>query len=57
MRLEKCRAALVDPAQTSRRVSDIAYAWGYTDLAHFSHRFKERFGVSPRDYRATHVTA
>ena len=26
---------------------------GYNDASNFTHQFKERFGVSPRDYRAS----
>lgn len=51
-RLEKCRITLSDPGHMQRQVGEIAFAWGFNDLAHFSRRFKERFGVSPRDYRA-----
>jgi AraC-like DNA-binding protein len=32
-------------------VSEIAYAQGFSDCAHFSRRFKARFGQSPSDYR------
>jgi AraC family transcriptional regulator, positive regulator of tynA and feaB len=48
-RLERCRRAL---AETSGRpIGDIAYAWGFSDLSHFSKAFKSAYGVSPRDYR------
>ena len=57
MRLERCRNALVDRAQAHCRISEIAFSWGFSDLAHFSHRFRERFGISPRDYRGTHLAA
>jgi AraC-like DNA-binding protein len=50
-RLERCKRDLSDPAQTARHVSDIAFAWGFNDLAHFSRIFKQRFGASPRDWR------
>ena len=35
-----------------RRISDIAYSLGFTDEAHFSRIFRERFGLSPRAARA-----
>ncbi len=57
LRLEKCRTALADAAQAHRSVSDIAYAWGFNSLSHFSHTFKSRFGVSPRDYRSEQLGA
>ncbi len=50
-RLENCKRDLSDPAHAARHVSDIAYAWGFNDLAHFSRTFKQRFGISPREWR------
>jgi AraC-like DNA-binding protein len=50
-RLERCRRDLSDPTQAARHVSDIAFAWGFNDLAHFSRIFKQKFGVSPREWR------
>jgi transcriptional regulator GlxA family with amidase domain len=51
-RLEACRRALGDPAQTHRSVSEIAFACGFSDAAHFSRCFRARFDCSPREYRA-----
>jgi AraC-like DNA-binding protein len=50
-RLERCRRDLSDPAHAARHVSDIAFAWGFNDLAHFSRIFKQRYGASPREWR------
>jgi AraC-like DNA-binding protein len=50
-RLERCARDLSDPAQAARHVSDIAFAWGFNDLAHFSRVFKQKFGASPREWR------
>jgi AraC-like DNA-binding protein len=50
-RLEKCRVALEAPAQAHRTIADIAYAWGFSSASHFSHRFREAFGVTPTEYR------
>jgi AraC-like DNA-binding protein len=50
-RLDRCRRDLSDPAHATRHVGDIAFAWGFNDLAHFSRIFKQRFGASPRDWR------
>jgi AraC-like DNA-binding protein len=52
-RLERCKRDLDMPAQAHRRIGEIAYAWGFNDLAHFSRAFKQRFGVSPREWRET----
>jgi AraC-like DNA-binding protein len=32
-------------------VTQIAFASGFADAAHFSRAFRRRYGVSPRDYR------
>jgi len=50
-RLERCQQDLRTAAHAHRRVGEIAYAWGFNDLAHFSRVFKARFGQSPRDWR------
>jgi AraC-like DNA-binding protein len=50
-RLERCKRDLSDPALMARHVSDIAFAWGFNDLAHFSRIFKQKFGASPREWR------
>lgn len=51
-RLERCGEALSDPDNASVPISQIAYAWGYKDAAHFTRSFKSRYGISPRDFRA-----
>jgi AraC-like DNA-binding protein len=51
-RLARCRAALADPNQTHRTVSDIAYGWGFSDMTHFGRRFKEAYGVLPSEVQA-----
>jgi AraC-like DNA-binding protein len=50
-RYEKCKAALADPAQAHRAISDIAFGWGFNDMSHFSRLFRERTGVSARAFR------
>lgn len=50
-RLEKCRQDILNPEFAGRRLSDIAYYWGFNDMAHFSRTFKQRFGCSPREFR------
>ena len=50
-RLIKCRDALGNPAQTGCSISSIAFGWGFNDMSHFSRVFRNRFGVSPREYR------
>jgi AraC-like DNA-binding protein len=56
LRLEMCRKELANPQYEYRSVSDIAYAWGFNSLSHFSHSFKSRYGYSPRAYRYEQAT-
>jgi len=51
-RLERCGEALSDPDNVSVPISQIAYAWGYKDAAHFTRSFKSRYGISPSEFRA-----
>lgn len=52
MRLEFARSLLAaNNAHSS--VSTVAYSAGFTDVAHFSRRFKQRYAVSPSTYRNT----
>jgi AraC-like DNA-binding protein len=37
-----------------RRICDIALDAGFNDVSHFCRRFRERFGVSAREYRTRH---
>ena len=52
-RLEQCRLALLDPALAHRPVSRVGAAWSFPDAAHFSRVFKQEFGMSPAQFRAT----
>jgi AraC-like DNA-binding protein len=53
-RLDGCCRSLGDPGQRNASISDIAYRWGFNDLSHFNKRFRSRFGMSPREWRAVH---
>ena len=50
-RLERCRTALEDEGQAHRTISEIAYAWGFSDMTHFGRRFRARYGLLPGDCR------
>jgi AraC family transcriptional regulator, positive regulator of tynA and feaB len=50
-RLENCRNELGLAALRSRTIGEIAYSWGFSDVAHFSRAFRERYQVSPREFR------
>jgi AraC family transcriptional regulator, positive regulator of tynA and feaB len=51
-RLEQCRRDLADPRLRERTITDIAFYWGFSESAHFSRSFKQRFGVCPRTFRS-----
>jgi AraC family transcriptional activator of tynA and feaB len=51
-RLCRCAETLDDPQQSGRRIGEIAYAFGFANASHFGRCFKERYGLTPRDYRA-----
>ena len=50
-RLERCQADLSNAGHSGRTISEICYAWGFNDSAHFSRKFKQHFGISPRSFR------
>lgn len=50
-RLHHCRRELADTAFAGLTIAQIAARWGFTDAAHFSRAFSDRFGASPRAFR------
>jgi AraC-like DNA-binding protein len=50
-RLAHCEHDLCSPMLAHRHVGEIAFAWGFNDLSHFGRVFRERYGMSPRDWR------
>ncbi|AYD63934.1 helix-turn-helix domain-containing protein [Achromobacter sp. B7] len=50
-RLQRSRDVLRDATQSARQIGDIAYRFGFSDAARFSHAFRKRFGASPSEYR------
>jgi AraC-like DNA-binding protein len=50
-RLARCRRALEDPLQQRRTVSEIAYAWGFSDMTHFGRSFKKAYGILPSELK------
>jgi AraC-like DNA-binding protein len=51
-RLERCADAFSDPRFNANTIAEIALMNGFDNPAYFSRSFREKFGVSPRDYRA-----
>ena len=50
-RLDGAAADLKNPDLAERDIGAIAFDWGFSDLSHFTRRFKQRFGCRPRDWR------
>lgn len=48
-RLERCRSDLVVEPRLS--ITEIAFRWGFNDMAHFSRAFRSRFGETASAYR------
>jgi AraC family transcriptional regulator, positive regulator of tynA and feaB len=48
-RLLRCAGDL--GASGGSRISDVALRWGFSDISHFNRSFRQRFGLSPREYR------
>lgn len=56
-RLERIARDLEDPGLAAISISSLALRWGIGNLQHFSRIFKERFGLTPRDFRAKTMNA
>ena len=52
-RLDRSRELLSDPSLKHRSIGEIAFSVGFQELSHFSRRFSERFGKSPRAFRVS----
>jgi AraC-like DNA-binding protein len=50
-RLEAAREELRTPHRRSQSIAATATKWGFTDATHFSRRFRQAFGMSPREWR------
>jgi AraC family transcriptional regulator, positive regulator of tynA and feaB len=51
-RLDGAARDMDEPSMKDRPIGAIAFDWGFSDLSHFTRRFKRRFGCRPRDFRA-----
>ena len=49
-RLDLCASALRSAAD-EEKLAGIGFSWGFGDHSHFSTAFRQRFGVSPGEYR------
>ncbi|MBS7539607.1 acetamidase/formamidase family protein [Ancylobacter lacus] len=50
-RLQRAWHDLSSPGEAAVPISEIAYRHGFSDSAHFSRLFRERFGMPPREFR------
>jgi len=50
-RLEECASQLRNGLWQSRSITDTAFAWGFSSMAHFTRVFKAQFAVTPTEYR------
>jgi AraC-like DNA-binding protein len=50
-RITQAADDLVDPRYASRTVTQIAFALGFEDAAHFARAFKRRYHCTPREWR------
>ncbi len=55
-RLEACRRDLANQRLDPVAVATIGRRWGFDSAAHFSRLFRQAYGMSPRDFRATRRT-
>jgi AraC-like DNA-binding protein len=54
-RLEECAQQLTSVLWSGHTIAETASSWGFTSMAHFTRAFKDRFGVTPRQYRRQHL--
>lgn len=52
VRLDKAAEVLQGTDCSLRKITDIAFDFGFSDCATFSRLFKQRFGVTPTEFRA-----
>jgi AraC-like DNA-binding protein len=52
LRLQRAFTLLIEPCDSTRRISDIALEAGFSDISHFNRLFRARFGDSPRHVRS-----
>ena len=54
-RLERAQENLISPRARAVAIGEVAFRWAFASQAHFSRRFKGRYGVAPATYRRLHM--
>ena len=52
IRLEKSKELLL---KSKQNISEVAYAVGFSSLYYFSNVFKNKYGISPKDFRTSNI--
>jgi AraC-like DNA-binding protein len=50
-RLDAARRELTSPRGRNQTIAAMARRWGFADSTHFSRRFRQAYGMSPREWR------
>jgi AraC-like DNA-binding protein len=53
-RLERAQDTLTSPRSRCVSIGEVAFRWAFANQAHFSRRFKARYGLTPSEYRRRH---
>lgn len=57
LRLERAAQMLAAPRHAQRSITEVAYACGFSDAAHFARAFRAKYAMSPRAFRASRIGA
>ena len=50
-RLQACRKTFDERSQAHRSITNVAFSFGFSNMAHFSRVFRSHLGMAPSDYR------
>ncbi|WP_306208644.1 helix-turn-helix domain-containing protein [Actinoplanes sp. RD1] len=51
VRLEAARSRLAAPSPRPPTIASVGHACGFADMAHFARRFRQAYGMTPREWR------
>ena len=54
-RLEECARQLASSLWRGHTITEIAFAGGFNSGPHFTRAFRQQYGITPRQYRYTHL--